>query len=100
METIKEILNFENAVDYHYGKFPPKELDSSKLLQPLASASEVVARYDQMLKLMHNSDTAIPQSGMLISIEPDVVKLPASNSFKLKIQKSSVTPTYFATALT
>jgi Fic family protein len=43
------------AIGYHYGGFPPKELDFSKLVKPLATASAALARYDQMLQSMHNS---------------------------------------------
>lgn len=51
-----EDLNFSDAVDYHYDQFPPKKLDYAKLAVPLASASAALARYDQMLKGMHNSE--------------------------------------------
>ena len=49
-------LNLENAVDYHYGQFPPADLDYSKFVEPLIQATDAVARYDQMLKNMHNSE--------------------------------------------
>lgn len=49
-------LNFENAVDYHYDQFPPSNIDYSKLVQPLGAASAALARYDQMLQNMHNSE--------------------------------------------
>ena len=49
-------LNFEEAVDYHYDRFPPKRLDYEKLVGPLAQAADAVARFDQMLKNMHNSE--------------------------------------------
>lgn len=49
-------LDLSNAVRYHYGKFPPKTLDYKKLIKPLSSAAAALARYDQMLKGMHNSD--------------------------------------------
>ena len=49
-------LDFQEAVSYHHGKFPPSELDYSKLIQPLSSAAAALARYDQMLKNMHNSE--------------------------------------------
>lgn len=44
------------AVQYHYGKFPPHIPDMSRLLKPVSQASAALARYDQMLKSMHNSD--------------------------------------------
>lgn len=49
-------LKLENAVNYHYDKFPPSNLDYSKFLEPLIKATDAVARYDQMLKNMHNSE--------------------------------------------
>lgn len=49
-------LNFNNAVKYHYGKFPPEHLDYEKLLEPIAQATDAIARFDQMLKTMHNNE--------------------------------------------
>ncbi|KMY68459.1 cell division protein Fic [Desulfocarbo indianensis] len=49
-------FHFEDAVRYHYGKFPPASLDLEQLLDPLLKATDAVARYDQMLKTMHNSE--------------------------------------------
>jgi len=49
-------LNFANAVNYHYDKFPPPTLDYGQFLESLIKATDAVARYDQMLKNMHNSE--------------------------------------------
>lgn len=49
-------LDFSEAVDYHYGEFPPQEIDYQRLIPSLANASSALARYDQMLKGMHNSE--------------------------------------------
>lgn len=49
-------LNFDNAVGYHYGKFPPSQIDYARLLNQLVRATDAIARYDQMLKNMHNSE--------------------------------------------
>lgn len=49
-------LNLENAVNYHYGKFPPTSLNYEQFIEPLVKATDAVARYDQMLKNMHNSE--------------------------------------------
>jgi Fic family protein len=49
-------LNLEGAVHYHYEQFPPKQLDYGKLVNPLVKATAALARYDQMLKNMHNSE--------------------------------------------
>ncbi|MDR3391016.1 MAG: Fic/DOC family N-terminal domain-containing protein [Sulfuriferula sp.] len=49
-------LNFDGAVKYHYNKFPPINLDYGKLVGQLVKATDAIARYDQMLKSMHNSE--------------------------------------------
>lgn len=49
-------LNLENAVNYHYGQFPPEQLDYTAFLEALIKATDATARYDQMLKKMHNSE--------------------------------------------
>lgn len=49
-------LNLEHAVNYHYGKFPPVELNYGMVLPQLIKATDALARYDQMLKNMHNSE--------------------------------------------
>ena len=49
-------LNLENAVNYHYDKFPPMNLNYGQFVEPLIKATDAVARYDQMLKNMHNSE--------------------------------------------
>ncbi len=49
-------MNFNNAVEYHYGKFPPSKLDHSKIMSSLLKATDSLARYDQMLKNIRNSE--------------------------------------------
>jgi len=49
-------LDFSKAVDYHYDRFPPAQLDYSVLVHQVISASTALARYDQMMKNMHNSE--------------------------------------------
>lgn len=49
-------MNFDNAVQYHYEKFPPSKLDYGQIINPLIKATDALARYDQMLKNMHNSE--------------------------------------------
>ncbi|MFV3077143.1 Fic family protein [Niveispirillum fermenti] len=44
------------AVQYHYGKFPPAISDYARIMKPLTRATAALARYDQMLKSMHNND--------------------------------------------
>ena len=49
-------MNFDNSVQYHYDKFPPLELQYGKFVNELLGATDALARYDQMLKNMHNSE--------------------------------------------
>lgn len=56
MATHPTELNLESAVFYHSGKFPPARLDYGVLVQQLVRATDALARYDQMLKNMHNSE--------------------------------------------
>ncbi len=52
-------LTLDHAVDYHYDQFPPQSLDYRSLVQELLAATDAVARYDQMLKAMHNSEVLL-----------------------------------------
>lgn len=49
-------MDFEKAVQYHYDRFPPSSLDYNQIVNPLIKATDALARYDQMLKNMHNSE--------------------------------------------
>lgn len=49
-------LDLQHAVDYHYGQFPPGQLDYASFVDVLLRATDAIARYDQMLKNMHNSE--------------------------------------------
>lgn len=49
-------LNFSKAVDYHYDRFPPKNLKYDSFFNELIAATDAIARYDQMLKNMHNRE--------------------------------------------
>ncbi len=49
-------MDFTNSVQYHYDQFPPKNLDYGKIVNSLLKATDALARYDQMLKNMHNSE--------------------------------------------
>lgn len=53
---MKKLLNFEHAVYYHDGKFPPQSIDLAKILPALLSATDAISRYDQMLKNLHNNE--------------------------------------------
>lgn len=49
-------FDLANAVNYHYDKFPPTKLDYTKFIGAILKATDAIARYDQMLKNMHNSE--------------------------------------------
>lgn len=49
-------LDLSKAVRYHAGQFPPDVLDYAQLMPNLLSATEALARYDQMLQGLHNSE--------------------------------------------
>ncbi len=49
-------LNFDDAVNYHYDKFPPADIDYKKIMNQIIKTTDAVARFDQMLKSMHNSE--------------------------------------------
>jgi len=49
-------FNIANAVNYHYGKFPPTNIHYDFFIDELLHATETIARYDQMIKNMHNSE--------------------------------------------
>ena len=56
MTHAPQSLDFSAAVNYHYGRFPPEKLAYDRLIGPIAEAAAALARYDQMLKGMHNSE--------------------------------------------
>jgi Fic family protein len=49
-------LYVQNAVHYHYDKFPPAKLDYESFIPDLLDATDALARYDQVLKGMHNNN--------------------------------------------
>ncbi|SEQ00074.1 Fic family protein [Thalassovita taeanensis] len=51
-----ENYNLNNVVDYHYGRFPPSDLNLSHLIEPLTRAQDAISRYDQMLLSLPNSE--------------------------------------------
>lgn len=48
--------DFSDAVQYHYGHFPPSNLDAAQILLPLSDAVAALTRYDVMLKQMRESE--------------------------------------------
>lgn len=55
MSQIEE-YDFSEAVDYHYGQFPPKNLNYEKIIKPLGEASAALGRYDAALKKQLSPD--------------------------------------------
>lgn len=49
-------LDLSSAVQYHYDQFPPAQLNYVLFMENLLKATDAIARYDQMLKNMHNSE--------------------------------------------
>ncbi len=49
-------VNLDNAVTYHYDRFPPDNINYESFIQELISATETLARFDQMIKNLHNSE--------------------------------------------
>ncbi len=49
-------MKLENAVNYHYDRFPPKSLNYNSFIDELIKATDSLARFDQMLKNMHNNE--------------------------------------------
>lgn len=56
MTPSPDSLDFSDAVKYHYDQFPPTTLRMEDIITPLADAAAALARYDQMLKGLHNSE--------------------------------------------
>ena len=51
---MEDKLNFNNAVYYHEGEFPPQALNYDTLMASLLKATSALARYDQELSSLHN----------------------------------------------
>ncbi len=49
-------FNTAEAVNYHYDKFPPQNINYSGFIKEIINATDALARFDQMLKNMHNSE--------------------------------------------
>lgn len=48
--------SIDDAVNYHYGSFPPTKIDYSLFIEELLKATETLARFDQMLKNLYNTE--------------------------------------------
>lgn len=53
-----DILGYDasDAVGYHYGGFPPTDIDYQRLARPLTAATGALARYDAKLETLHNKE--------------------------------------------
>ncbi len=49
-------LNFEQAVPYHEGAFPPSDIEYPVIIEKLLEAENALARYDQALANLHNRE--------------------------------------------
>lgn len=49
-------FDFSEAISYHAGRFPPQGINYEVIMGPLLKATDALARYDQMLKGMHDSE--------------------------------------------
>ncbi|MEN9884236.1 MAG: hypothetical protein RLZZ420_1453 [Bacteroidota bacterium] len=49
-------MNTQNAVNYHYEAFPPRNLRLDQVLGSLLKATDALARYDQVLKSLHSTE--------------------------------------------
>lgn len=52
-------LKLDQATNYHYDGFPPAPLDGGRFLANLLRATSAIARYDQMLSSLPNSELLI-----------------------------------------
>ena len=49
-------FNTTEAVKYHYDKFHPQNINYSNFIQEILKATDALARFDQMLKNLHNNE--------------------------------------------
>lgn len=49
-------IDTSQATFYHLGGFPPCDIEYSRILPALLEATDALARYDQVIKGMHNSE--------------------------------------------
>lgn len=49
-------FKLDKAVEYHYGFFPPQNINYNSFIQELVKATDALARFDQMLKNLHNTE--------------------------------------------
>ena len=49
-------MDAQNAVNYHYGEFPPRDIKLDQVIGSLLKATDALARYDQVLKSLHSTE--------------------------------------------
>jgi Fic family protein len=49
-------FNTTDAVNYHYDKFPPQNINYGSFIKEVINATDALARFDQMLKNLHNNE--------------------------------------------
>lgn len=49
-------IDLSNAVQYHYNRFPPQEIQLQQFFDEIVAAVSALSRYDQMLKTLHNNE--------------------------------------------
>ncbi|OFZ13968.1 MAG: cell filamentation protein Fic [Bacteroidetes bacterium RIFCSPHIGHO2_02_FULL_44_7] len=49
-------FNTTSAVHYHYDQFPPQNINYGGLITEIINATDALARFDQMLKNLHNNE--------------------------------------------
>lgn len=59
MAALTDEFDFSGAIDYHYGQFPPANIDYSRLVRWVSAASAALARYDGMLRSLHDSEVLL-----------------------------------------
>lgn len=56
MTKLLDEYDISGAVEYHYGCFPPHEIDYQALMIPTSAAASALARYDAKLEKLHNKE--------------------------------------------
>jgi Fic family protein len=56
MSEVVQGYDLSEAVDYHYGHFPPVDIDYARLAPLLTTATAALTRYDTKLERLHNKE--------------------------------------------
>lgn len=56
MSEVAQGYDLSEAVDYHYGHFPPADIDYARLAPLLTTATAALTRYDTKLERLHNKE--------------------------------------------